>query len=277
MKASIIIRSYNRLFALAELLKVLLQQDYDLFEIIVIEQSTIFSKEEERELLNISSDKKIRILKKEPLGGPAARNEGVKNASGEILIFIDDDDLPASKDWITKHVEAYSDKSLAGFTGRHLFNGNSKCPYVPWIRWYIRKKAMSYNFMKFPLTFAQFDEDVRDVEWLHGTNSSIRKEWVLKTSLWDTDVMNQDEHSFAFKLHPFLKNGYRLDFRKEPAVIRRMDIQGGMAKRSFSLQKEWINQYDYLKKILYKYNPKQRFLFPLHLLYIAFKTLKLRF
>ena len=277
MKASIIIRSYNRLFALIELLKVLMQQDYRLFEIIVVEQSRVSSEEEEREFLDISSNTKIKILKREPLGGPAARNEGVKLASGDILIFIDDDDLPLSKDWVRKHVEAYQDDELVGFTGRHIFEGTEGYPYLLGIKWYFRRKVMRYNWLKFPTTFAQFDEDVPNVDWLHGTNSSIRKEWVMKTTLWDTDVKNQDEHSFAFKLQPFLKNGYRFDFRKEPAVIRRMDIKGGMAKRGFSLKKEWINQYGYLKKILYKYNPGYRILFPIHLLFIAFKTLKIKF
>lgn len=275
-KASIIVRSFNRISALNELLDTLLKQDYKTFEIVVVEQSIDFTEEEEAKLSALSIDKKVKILKKEPLGGPAARNEGVKNASGDILIFIDDDDLPTSDDWIRKHIELYDDEELVGLTGRHIFEGTEGYPYFLGIKWYFRRKVMRYNWLKFPTTFAQFDEDVMNVDWLHGTNSSIRREWVLKTSLWDTHVKNQDEHSFAFKLQPYLNNGYRLDFRKEPAVIRRMDVGGGMGKRSFSLVKEWNNQYRYLKDILYKYHPYQRLFYPFHLIFIALKTIKIK-
>lgn len=274
LKASVIVRSYNRVFALNELVQNLLKQDYAVFEVIIVEQSTKFKQQEMDQLNELSNDLRVKLIKSEPLGGPAARNEGVKNATGDILIFIDDDDLPASKDWITKHLKAYEDEKLVGFTGRHIFEGTEGYPYLKGMRWYFRRKVLQYNWLKFPTTFAQFDEDVSNVAWLHGTNSSIRKEWVFKTTLWDTHVSNQDEHSFAFKLKLLLTDGYHLDFRKGPEVIRRMGLEGGMAKRSFSYQEEWLNQYGYLTKVLYKYNSYQWFLFPFHLLFITFKTIK---
>ncbi len=274
MKASVIVRSYNRLEALCELLGLLLDQEYNSYEIVVVEQSTEYENKVWDELLSISKNPKIKLLTYEPLGGPKARNEGVKNSSGEILIFIDDDDLPSSNQWISQHVEVYEDKKLIGFTGRHVFEGNTQCPYVPWMRWFIRKKVMNYNWLKFPYTFAQFDEDVHNVKWLHGTNSSIRKEWVLKAGLWDTDVKNQDEHSFAFKLQPHLKNGYRLDFKKDPALIRRMDIGGGMGKREFSMLEEWKHNYAFYEKIILNYFPFNRFLYPIYLVYCFLRVTK---
>ena len=39
-RISVIVRSYNRLAALAELLTALLAQDHDSFEVVVVEQST---------------------------------------------------------------------------------------------------------------------------------------------------------------------------------------------------------------------------------------------
>lgn len=261
VNASVIVRSYNRIPALLELLHKLGSQTYHSFEIIVVEQSTNYDENDWKELTNlITKDPRIKLFKYDPLGGPQARNEGVKNASGEILIFVDDDDLPVSDQWVEKHFDAYKDEKLVGFTGRHIFEGNDRCPYVFWMRWFIQKKCMSYNWLKLPYTFAQFDEDVTDVEWIHGTNSSIRREWALKAGLWDTHVKNQDEHSFAFKLQPLLVDGYRLDFRKEPSVIRRMDIEGGMDKRNFSTLNEWQNNYNYYSKVIFKYFPFSFFL-----------------
>ena len=275
VKASVIVRSYNRIPALLELLEKLRSQDFGSFEIIIVEQSTNYEKENWSELnVLIAKDSRIKLHKYDPLGGPKARNEGVRNASGEILIFVDDDDLPISNKWIQKHVQAYEDKNLIGLTGRHVFEGNESCPYVFWMRWFIRKRCMSYNWLKFPYTFAQFDEDVKDVEWLHGTNSSVRREWAIAAGLWDTHVKNQDEHSFAFKLQPLLVDGYRLDFRKEPALIRRMDIEGGMDKRSFSFSREWKNNYNYCRKVVFKYFPSRIILFPIYLIWCTSKVIQ---
>ena len=274
VKVSIIVRSFNRIFALNELLGVLLKQEFHSFEIIVVEQSTEFTKEEEEDLFEISKDPRVKILKRIPLGGPSARNEGVKNASGEILLFIDDDDIPVDNFWIQDHYKEYTDPKLIGFTGRHIVNGNYTCPYWDVLKWYNQWKCMSYNLLYFPQTFARLDISVKNVRWLHGTNASIRKEWVDKVGLWDEDIKNQDEHSFAFKLHPYLKNDFRLDFKNEPIINRRSDLPGGMGKRSFSLRREWKNQASYVRNTLYRYKSWTKILYPLHLLYLVYLVFK---
>ena len=275
LRVSVIVRSYNRVGALCELVEVLLAQEYDSYEIVVVEQSTNYNEKDWKQLQKLSTDNRVNLLRyDEPLGGPKARNEGVRNAKGEILIFVDDDDLPVSKHWIRKHELAYEDPKLVGLTARHVTTPNEDCPYVFWMRWFIRKTSMSYSWLKTPYTFARFDEDIERVEWLHGTNSSIRKEWALKAGLWDTNVKNQDEHSFAFKLKPLLSNGFYLSFKKEPTLIRRLDIEGGMGKRNFSVAREFQNHFKYLTKVVYRYNPFQIIFFPLHLGWIFLKCLK---
>lgn len=274
-KASVIVRSYNRLCSLLELIDVLRSQKYKNFEIVIVEQSTDYEDEDWTKLQEINTeDSRIVLLKYKPLGGPKARNEGVKNASGDILIFIDDDDLPASDQWIRRHVEAYEDPKLVGFTGRHIFEGNDSVPYSDWLIPFFKKKCMSYSFLKFPYTYAQLNEDISDVDWLHGTNSSIRKEWALRAGLWDENITNQDEHSFAFKLHKILDRDKRLDFRNKPELIRRTNIDGGMEKRKFTMLDEWKNQYRYCQKTIFRYHKGLILLFPLHLISIFIKTIK---
>jgi glycosyltransferase involved in cell wall biosynthesis len=271
-RVSVIVRSYNRIAALCELLEALLLQEHASFEIVIVEQSTDFKKSDYNRLEELAADPKVKLLNFPPLGGPGARNEGVKNARGEILLFIDDDDLPGNAQWIKKHEKAYSDEKLVGFTGRHITENAESCPYIPVMRGFIRKKCMQYSSLKTPYTFAKFDEDVEDVAWLHGTNASIRRAWALKAGLWDTKVRNQDEHSFAFKLQPYLKNGYRLDFRKEPALIRRLDIAGGMGKRTFSLKREFQNQYRFVTQVILPYHPHLKKYYPIFVGWCAVKV-----
>ncbi len=270
-RISVIVRSYNRMAALCELLEALLLQQHASFEIIIVEQSTDFEEAAYNRLIELASDPRVKLLKFPPLGGPEARNQGVKSAQGEILLFIDDDDLPMNEQWIKKHEEAYADEKLIGFTGRHVTEKIEKYPYLRVMRGFIRRNCMQYSSLKTPYTFAKFDEDVQNVDWLHGTNSSIRREWALKAGLWDADVQNQDEHSFAFKLQPYLKNGYRLDFRKEPAMIRRLHIAGGMEKRSFSLIREFQNQYRLVNKVIIPYHPHLKKFYPVLMGWCAVK------
>src|SRR5262245_33765831 len=95
-RVSVVVRSYNRLAALAELLDALLAQDHDSFEVVVVEQSTVRPAEPAERIAALARDERVTMLRHPPLGGPAARNVGVRAARGELLVFIDDDDLPAS-------------------------------------------------------------------------------------------------------------------------------------------------------------------------------------
>src|SRR5258706_6716262 len=69
-RVSVVVRSYNRLPALGELLAALLAQDHDSFEIVVIEQSTDRAPEDVGRLDAIARDARVRILRHPPLGGP---------------------------------------------------------------------------------------------------------------------------------------------------------------------------------------------------------------
>src|SRR5262249_5926402 len=102
-RVSVVVRSFNRLAMLCELIEALLCQDHDDFEIVVVEQSTERAPEHVVRLHALARDRRVRILRHEPLGGPAARNAGVRAARGDLLVFIDDDDLPATRDWLRRH------------------------------------------------------------------------------------------------------------------------------------------------------------------------------
>lgn len=92
MKASIIIPTYNRWHMLLELLESIRQQDCptDCLEVIIVDDGSA------DETLHVSADTfpfkyKLVVLHGENVGGVSARNRGVLFASGEILIFLDDD------------------------------------------------------------------------------------------------------------------------------------------------------------------------------------------
>ena len=73
-RVSVIVRSYNRLVALGELVAALLRQTYPSFEIVVVEQSTVRPPEAVRRLEELAVDARVRLVHRPPRGGAAARS-----------------------------------------------------------------------------------------------------------------------------------------------------------------------------------------------------------
>ena len=124
-RISVIVRSFNRLGLLGDLIDALLKQDHDSFEIVVIEQSTDRDRHDVDRVDKLARDPRVRLLESRPLGGPGARNAGVRAARGDLLVFIDDDDLPASRDWLQRHEANFIDRRCLGVTGQFVGEGVS--------------------------------------------------------------------------------------------------------------------------------------------------------
>ena len=105
MKASIIIPTRNRRKVLERTLKYLFLQDYpqDQYEIIVIDDG---STDGTHKMVKAQeSPCRLVCLRHEERKGPAvARNRGIREARGEVVIFIDDD-IFCPPQFIREHVK----------------------------------------------------------------------------------------------------------------------------------------------------------------------------
>lgn len=103
---SILIPTYNREKKLHRALTSVLSQSFSNFEVIIIDDGS--SCDLNKYISNIG-DYRIRYIRHaQRMGGSAARNTGIRNASGELLAFLDDDDewLPTKLEkQIAKYVE----------------------------------------------------------------------------------------------------------------------------------------------------------------------------
>jgi len=91
VKVSILIDNYNYAKFLPECIGSILNQTYQNFEIIIVDDG---SKDNSREIIEeyAKKDKRIKPIFKENGGQASAFNEGFKHCSGEIICFLDSDD-----------------------------------------------------------------------------------------------------------------------------------------------------------------------------------------
>ena len=87
-KVTVVIPTYNRAHLIKDAVESVLNQTYQDFELIVIDDG---STDNTREVLAIYKDK-LRYIYQENQGRSAARNHGIKLAQGEYIAFLDSSD-----------------------------------------------------------------------------------------------------------------------------------------------------------------------------------------
>lgn len=104
-KVSIVVPIYNAAYTLERCIKSLLEQIYSNIEIILVNDGS------SDESINICQsfsklDSRVLVINKKNEGVSAARNDGIKKATGEFIIFVDSDDY-VSEHYISSMMSEY--------------------------------------------------------------------------------------------------------------------------------------------------------------------------
>ncbi|WP_368570870.1 glycosyltransferase family 2 protein [Acinetobacter haemolyticus] len=94
---SVVIPLYNKELSIQNTILSVLNQSYQNFEIVVINDGSTDSSVDAVKSIN---DERVRLIHQENQGVSAARNRGIKEASYEWIAFLDGDDL-----WECNHLE----------------------------------------------------------------------------------------------------------------------------------------------------------------------------
>ena len=90
MKISVVVPVYNVENYISKCVSTLLNQGYDDYEIIIVDDG---SKDRSIEIVkNTFKDSRIKIIRQENKGLSGARNTGLRAASGDYVWFVDSDD-----------------------------------------------------------------------------------------------------------------------------------------------------------------------------------------
>ena len=113
-KASIIIRTKNEARWIGPCLRVIMQQDYKNFEIIIVDNYS------EDGTLDIVKQFNVKIISiKDYLPG-LALNKGILSASGKFIVMISGHCIPSDKKWLGRLIKNFKDEKVAGVYGRQL-------------------------------------------------------------------------------------------------------------------------------------------------------------
>ena len=125
LKISFIVCTYNIEFFsdTIQCINSLINQNYDNKEIILV-------MDENNDLYNMfikSLPRYVSIIVNKTPGLSEARNLGIKNVNGDIVVFIDDDAV-ADKNYISYLIRNYDDKKIIGVTGKIFPKGRPNYP-----------------------------------------------------------------------------------------------------------------------------------------------------
>ena len=113
-RISAIICTHNRDDYLGAAIDSLLQQDFDHYEIIVVDNA---STDQTRTVVEARlPHPRLQYVYEATLGLSAARNTGAKAAQGEILAYLDDD-AEASRGWLAALIEIYEQNPKVAIAG----------------------------------------------------------------------------------------------------------------------------------------------------------------
>jgi glycosyltransferase involved in cell wall biosynthesis len=266
-RISIVVRSFNRLPSLCELAEALLAQRHDSFEIVVVEQSTVRPPDADARLAVLARDPRLRVHRFEPLGGARARNRGVSLARGEVIVFIDDDDLPIGDDFLSRIEQPFLEDPLClGVTCRHERRAHD--PISPPYRLLGRLFCMRFSWLlRLPHNFPRLDRRVDHVDYVHGTGGAYRRCVFERFGGWDEDTPIEDETSLGIRIGRGLAPGEHLVFDPRARLRRRNDIPGGLGKRAQTPARFFTLFMTFVHVILGRYHPwRVRLLYPLYVL-----------
>lgn len=230
MKVSIILPSYRRFRPLINTIKDLLQQDYQSFEIIIVDQNPIWPEECEEDLQTIKQEPKVIWLNQKKPEVVIARNTAVQKSQGEILIFIDDDVEIPDQNFIAKHVANYIDPSIHVVIGREcqantklsqdFEDGQQKTPNLD----YLKKMSPLQQTLWFDR-----NSDYRTPVCSFSTcNGSMRKETFLAVGGFDENFQGNsygDDSDLILRLH---KAGYKSVYDPAAWLVHLRVPMGGL-------------------------------------------------
>ncbi len=191
---SVVIPTIGRQSCLCEALKDLARQQFDLWECIIVTQSDIELEEINR--VFDTNNFNLRIFASEQANANMARNIGLLEAKGKLVLFLDDDIRIPNKDFLKIHSDNYRESpELSGVSGQILVSPDFK--YRDHRHRLSFKKSVGWLY--FPSNFNQ----PCDVANGGAGNLSLNRQFALEINGFDMQFEKgafREESDFCLRL-----------------------------------------------------------------------------
>lgn len=216
------IPTHNRTPLLLQVVNGLLEQSVDIggqLEIVIVDDGS--TEDVKTPLFALAKElnqaEKVRYFYQSAKGPATARNVGINQATGDIILFLGDDILPLPgllKAHYMAHTVEYPDAHYAILGYAELSPELSQTPYLNWWK--------RWNF-RYHLLLEHKCEP--DFSFFYTNNLSLKREFMLEHGLFDEDFpyAAYEDGELGMRL---IKQGLKLLFKSEAAAVHyhEMDI-----------------------------------------------------
>jgi len=197
---SIIIPTYSRAKILEKCLNALLGQTINpsAYEVIVIDDGSTDETRTLVELLAIRAIGSIRYFRQAHRGPAAARNIGVRNAKGSLVLFLGDD-IVASPTLLEEHLRWHKKHPENNVAVLGYVTWSPEIEVTPFMRW-LEEGGTQFRYREIV--------GRKEVPWefFYTSNISLKRDFLLENGLFDED--------FPYAAHEDVELAYRLRDRK---------------------------------------------------------------
>lgn len=242
---SVIVPTCGRDESLVGAIEGLFAQDYPHYEVLVIDQSEAHDEKTQRFLKENCA--RFRYYKFSPPNLPQARNRGADFASGEIILFCDDDVL-VGKNFIMAHALNYEDKAVGAVGGKITGSGSESKPLkiLPAV---IAGGKVGLSGRYF---FNWESDKKRFIFSGRGANLSVRKSLFVSLGGFDcryAGTYAYEDVDFCYRLR---NSGYRIIFEPQ-ASLKHLALDKGGCSVGSAAEREYFRLHNamlfYLKNM----------------------------
>jgi GT2 family glycosyltransferase len=210
MEVSVVIATFNRRDTLNKAMKAHLAQSAlnQLAEILIVDDGSSDGTAEQVATLARHSSIPIRYWYQPKRGAAAARNMGIREAKGEVILFVDDDIIPAP-DLVGEHLKWHGKHpDLCDAVLGHITWSPEVHP-TPFMRW------ISLDGVLTAYRHIALKTEV-DFRYFYTGNLSLKTEFLRRTGNFDEDFGGYgfEDTELGYRLQ---KNGMRLFYN--PAAV----------------------------------------------------------
>ncbi len=238
-RVSVIIPTYGREQILCETLTSLLAQDYPDYEVLVVDQTQQHQPETQAYLEQQVAEQTIRLFQVSWASLPGARNYAVRRATGDLLLFLDDDvALPAG--FLAAHASNYLDHPEIGAVAGRVYDRMKLADAEPNLAIdYLPPEAMDPGIAWYHIDLVHTQKP-QQVITARGCNMSFRRELFVQHGLWFDERFRgsavREESDFCLRIR---RTGLQIWYDPTAHLVHFGEETGGchdISTRSFQYQ-----------------------------------------